>query len=360
MRSFGQTGPKEFNNIMLCGNISFCMVFQARVLLDLHMVIGSSIKDAYQKLRQQAANAYDALSIRWESKSVNDRRTLLVREICNHSDNQKLLREWGSHKILFEVNMISLFISEVIGTNNWVQNKATIVALDSYNPREPQSAHPDLPRKCICYKAQVIFMPRYPAFIQNQNPVYCGLESLRCAINVERASVLYDNATYSFACVAHLYNVAKQLGLLKGHLDGLERVMNVHVGTLFNGELPSTGLQMSRRFLIRMKFPATTFARNSGSQGPKSDARLAKLEHIFEFPEIFRACGKHLNGEDTAERFLCNIAQLRQLRNKVGLRRVDSDSVEMLKQVRDAIQKKMPTIDAGLMTTKIGTSTLSS
>jgi hypothetical protein len=122
--------------------------------------------------------------------------------------------------------------------------------------------------------------------------------------------------------------------------------MNVYIDTLSNGELPSTGLQMFRRFLIRMKFPATTFARNSRSQRPKFDARLAKLEHIFEFPEIFRACGKHLNGEDKAERFLCNIAQLR---NKAGLRRADYDSVEMLKQVRDAIQEKMPTIDVDLI-----------
>jgi hypothetical protein len=164
------------------------------------------------------------------------------------------LREWGSHKILFEVNIISLSISEVIGTNHWVQNKAAILALDSFKPQEPQSAHPDLPRKCTCYKAQVIFVPRDPAFIQNQNPVYCGLESLRCAINMERASVLYANATYSFVYVAHLYNAAKQLELLKGYWDGLGRAINVHIGTLFNGELPSTGLQMFRRFLIRMKF----------------------------------------------------------------------------------------------------------
>jgi hypothetical protein len=55
---------KEFNNMMLCGNICSRLVFHARVLPDLHKVISSGIKDAYQKLRQQAANAYDALDIR--------------------------------------------------------------------------------------------------------------------------------------------------------------------------------------------------------------------------------------------------------------------------------------------------------
>jgi hypothetical protein len=72
------------------------------------------------------------------------------------------------------------------------------------------------------YKAPVIFMPRDLAFMQNHNPVYYGLKSLRCAINMERANILYANATYSFVCVAHLYNAAKQLLNVsgQGHLKG--------------------------------------------------------------------------------------------------------------------------------------------
>jgi hypothetical protein len=93
-----------------------------------------------------------------------------------------------------------------------------------------QSKSATRPQECTTEQPRDIPMSSDPAFIYNHNPVFCGIESLRCAISIETASSAYANITSSFVCMSRLYNVTHQLGFLKGHWHSLERAMNAHIG----------------------------------------------------------------------------------------------------------------------------------
>jgi hypothetical protein len=210
------------------------------------------------------------------------------------------LKEWLFPNVLLTVNTVSLSISGEIGEDPFVQNKAHILAALAWSDskgQESQSTSVKRPQECTTEQPGDIPMSSDPAFKMMHNPVFCGMASLRCAISMENVSITYANMTCSFVCMSHLYNAAQQLGLLKGHWNSLERAMSAYIGTLFSGEPPSLGPQMLRRFLICLKLPATTFARNSRSQSPKLSDILLKAEEIFEYSEVSIAYTNYINSQ---------------------------------------------------------------
>lgn len=72
----------------------------------------------------------------------------------------------------------------------------------------------------------------------NSNPLYCGTILLNLAAMTEEAGIALANHHLTILPVAHLYNTLRQLSLTQIRWSEMEKVIEIHTGPIFAGDIP--------------------------------------------------------------------------------------------------------------------------
>lgn len=183
-----------------------------------------------------------------------------------------------------------------------------------------------------------------PAFLHNHNPVYCGMETLNILVSMENVGVDLSNVFCSLAPMAHLYNALQQWKLLKEPWPAMDLAIELNLGLLFNGALPTTAHRILSQYLLCLKWPVTAFSRNYRGQSPKWNTILKKLDSVHVAAESSKYIKAYLDGKDSAMRFLHNI--MRQVKNG----RNHGTLLEMLAVLRDSMPPIVSRLKVDLVT----------
>ncbi|KAF4624736.1 hypothetical protein G7Y89_g13432 [Cudoniella acicularis] len=176
------------------GQLNLEPVFTAAILLDIYEATGSSISNAYQSLLLKGLRALEYLDIKWHEYRVLDTppESLTTRE--------EFLAAWGGEDTANQARDLSYTINEILKRNKIAEIK--IEMPDLFRPISPQ---PDK-----------IMSSQDPFFVNRNNPLLSGLESLRIGVRLQKLGIDMANTWCSIALVAQIYNALRQLGFMKG------------------------------------------------------------------------------------------------------------------------------------------------
>lgn len=219
------------------GSIDDHVVFKARVLLDIHRIMGASSSDAYEALLTCGATIHKDLGITWG----RDPETVKLRSGCVQTRDE-LLNQFHSEDNSARALQLSTTVRKIVHENSMVEFKRAFMEAGDGKSQENIPLNPD------------------PAFYFKHNPVYSGVESLELAVDLENLGVDLANSFASLAAVAHIYNCLQQTQRLKGRWHSLDKAINVNMSALFLGDFPITNQQIQKRFLLCIKIPSSTVA----------------------------------------------------------------------------------------------------
>ncbi|KAI6711844.1 hypothetical protein JHW43_005649 [Diplocarpon mali] len=194
-------------------------------------------------------------------------------------------------------------------------------------------------------RVQMIRPSLDPAFYNNNNPIYCGLESLNIALQMDIFASQQFNICHAILQVAHLDNAARMLGVLQAHWSGLDRVISLHMQQFFAGEFPDKPRAMKTRFATRQGCSATQFAsgrRVNSSCNPSQKKNIA----VMKISEVSQALWDRWSDGDQVQRFM---VRMKELGPKVpGI--CHDNQLELLKQIRDTVNEWVPIVDIDTLT----------
>jgi hypothetical protein len=322
-------------------------VFVARLVLDLHKILGFRTADAYEQLQKRGAEAETALGIPYNK--WNPFGSWRYGQCALSSD--ALTKMWGTTHARNYANSVSSMIRAVVKHNKLVTCKQLpqIPKEEGYEHVET-AEYPSIAKK-ICkgtgIKLQKIFSSKDVTFLYNHNPVYCGLELLRISLGTEKVGVDFSNTFLSLVTVAHLYNALQQMQLLQGCWDSLEHVMNTHIGSLFNGSLPTTGKQILTRIFLCFKCPASAFASDRRRKEPSWESILKNSGIILRHTGISAPLQRYVDGTDSAKKLLFNVNK--ELSGSRSAMKRGLTYLEMLKEFRDSMPKNVSRLSLTLL-----------
>ena len=79
---------------------------------------------------------------------------------------------------------------------------------------------------------------------------------------MEKADITFANHQLTIFAMAHLYNLLQQTKVIQGKWPELDRIIQLHIGQLFAGQLPTRPSECHTRLSMRMGTTANAFARN--------------------------------------------------------------------------------------------------
>lgn len=121
-----------------------------------------------------------------------------------------------------------------------------------------------------------------PYFFFENNPVQCGLQSLKILMMATAEYMHSPNCYSAIVMGAHLYNALRQLGFLKEEWPEMDRLIKANISRIFQGNLPTTEETIRSRFLILLKQSPTQIASGSCKLTLGSKGRLV-LPKISEY-----------------------------------------------------------------------------
>lgn len=105
-----------------------------------------------------------------------------------------------------------------------------------------------------------------PNFLVKANMLYSGSLLLDVALMVEDAGVSLANHHLSIFGTAHLYNALMQLGICETHWPEMDRIIDLHQGSIFADDIPTSGRDMVARFAYRTGIAAINSRRFHAKQ----------------------------------------------------------------------------------------------
>jgi hypothetical protein len=346
---------KGLQSILLEGEINVSAVFEARVLLDILGIFGGKAADAYTNLRKTAATADSALGIQWSRDPKYKKRNGLA------STPIQLEEAWINRPSTEHAVKLSFRIKNFVKEDPLVGYKQSVLenhpvtkaAENMWTPAQrryldkicSELEHPvELVEPLL---AKVLPSEDY-TFFYDHHPIYCGIESLRIALDFEKAGFQVANAFSSFASVAHIYNAAKQMHLLEGEWKSLNSAIKNNISKLFHGDLPTTPKHIFSRYFLSFNLPATASARDYRGNRPASQAMLKKAETLLQLPLLSIHLGHYLHGLDSPEKLLINIDL--QVNKNDNPARIDRTRLQLLAQLKDCLQESVPKLSIDLVT----------
>jgi hypothetical protein len=328
---------------MFKGLITVANVFQAHLLLDIQKIVGDHLQQPYKHLRKVGAASDAALGIKW-----NQANHIFGPAIPGYNI-EELKKDWGNSDIFKAATTVSFNLKLNIKENSVVSIKQRLLSIhknDRQNELLSEEMLSFLLEKCTGLE-RIVSSPD-PAFLYNSNPVYCGMETLRLLISMEKLGVTLSNQLCSFAPMAHLYNALQQMKLLTESWPAMDRAIELNIGLLFNGSLPTTEDEILTRYLLCMKWPASAFARNH--RGHSRDWRevVKKLDIGHTTTDASKHIEAYLNGVDSAEKLLFNLVKQNNKRSSPSNRGLSH--LEMLKQLRESLPQTVMRIELDRIT----------
>lgn len=252
-RSRGREPPAEdefsdsLQKLRKYGEISLWTVFASKIMMDINRILGRDVKRSYQELLVTGSAASKTLDFHvegdelvpggggecWHVKGADLPQT--IHDITNF---------WIKEAPLASVNAM------------WLANR------DPYNePKSIDELPPDVRKQVMEQTRAKGFnnddvLPEHkanakkldlrtikpaddPAFAYNHNPLYCGTLAFNVAVDMEIAGLALANHQLTIFAIAHLCNACQQTKNLKGKWPEMDRIIEVHIGQLFSGQLPT-------------------------------------------------------------------------------------------------------------------------
>ena len=132
-----------------------------------------------------------------------------------------------------------------------------------------------------------------PNFLFTANPIYCGVVSFCILTDFEAAGISLANWHKSIWPTAHLYNAFQQTSSISKSWPEMDKLMNLHMDTLFAGHVPLSAYEFFVRFALALGLSMSNFSRNPRNRSNNDRARFrqgangTKLKDT-EISSIFR------------------------------------------------------------------------
>lgn len=313
--------------------VSFAAIHAAHSLLEIWKLLGDDIKVAYLQLRQAGAEAKHTLST-----SIDWKR--LIFELKRNAVKKETMPLWHAQNAMEVAATTVGYIRYGIEEN--------IVASTRQSLANCPSHASDAQCKCCDGTAEErqpgrIWSSKDTTFYNDHNPVYCGLESVRLMLTMEKAGIalLDGEALVSITC--HLYNAVKQNNNgTKLSWPTLEALMEDFKSELFMGSYPTTPDTIMKRFYLCGGAKASVF---SPTVRASELEKLQKLRFhcIFKQSDLSLCLERFLEDNATAEELL---HAARITRSKKVTRPVINgrDSMETLLDFAKDLEAALPSI----------------
>jgi hypothetical protein len=319
------------------GDIGVWVVFAARILLDVQKVLGHNVAGAYMELRQRAAVADAMLGFTHKNQA----------DIWGYSGDKAeevLTKHWGPREEELRAKKLAFSISVVLKGNNMVRCKQIFFNGEGV----PNTGYLVIDPNChIASKVYDIYPSPDLAFFYNHNPVYCGMEALKIAVKMEKVGVSLANTCCSFVAVAHLYNAARQMDLVKKNSwPAVERVTELNIRQLFRGQLPNLERTIFSRFQLVTNMPLHVFAahhRAAHINKPDWNKTTRKGINVLHSTEISGPLDTYIEGLETGEKLLLAVSEHQNIGKSYSKR--DRSRIGLLQQFKEALPQFLPRIE---------------
>ncbi|KAF8853455.1 hypothetical protein BDZ45DRAFT_761769 [Acephala macrosclerotiorum] len=303
--------------------------FVVQVVLQINRLLGENISENYLRLRQEGLTANRILGLDWSTLAEQSNRKQALK---------RLSPDWGSEIAADQALTTRLYIKKAIETNPAGSIKSCFMK---------QPGHMwDVPCDCCGGKSAAQRKPGriWPSkdllFYYNHNPLYCGMESLKLSIAMERTGVLLCQGGAGIAVIAHLYKMIQQKRKDIGgpHWVALEAVIRSYEGQMFLVNYPTSPDEMVKRLLLCVGVKASELVPTARKNKFK-DSRFMKFPEIIDVSTISKHLQGYLDCQITGERFLYDISSTQKPSPKKT-----ASQTELLSRMRDVIQSSLPRI----------------
>ena len=257
------------------GEVSAWIVFASRVILDINEILGEDVKRGYKELCQAGAAATKTLDFKAEGDELVPGGGLCwhIKDVGVAQDVHEFAEFWiktaplPSIKAMCAANRKPAI--QPLDFRELSQETQDRLRAEGVHNDEVLPEHEANARKM---KLSLIEPAEDPAFIFNRNPLYCGTLVFNIAIDMEIAGIKLANHHLTIFAVAHLYNALQQTKVVQGKWPEMEKIIELHIGQLFAGKLPTKPSECHTRLSVRMGASASEFARN-----PRATTRPQRL-----------------------------------------------------------------------------------
>ena len=337
---------KALHSLSIDG-IDIWTVFAAQILFEIHHILKDNIEEPYKKLRQRGANATATLNFTWG---------IPMKE---WEVNKKRMKDFYFAGV--DAIGLSCLTKHVVEHNTMVLHKQKWLHRDRtkddvfpefqypeeqlYEVPEEYRAQANALYEEIQLRCRYIHASEDPTFYFKHNPVYCGMESLKLALSMEKAGIQLANHFGSFVSTSYLYVALDDMGLVKERWTELEEAYTMNIAKIFKGALPVGFSDIMKRFMLTMGFPAQHFAKNSRkTQTVDYKYHEKKRSNMIAVTEISEFLKNYFDGTDGAEKLLHNLLSTRPKPPK--RHRYSLTHLEMLWEATFIIPSFLPRIEA--------------
>ena len=332
----GQKPPveDEFSNALEClrkaREISVWIVFASRIVLDIQDILGRDVERGYNDLRSTTQDALKVLDFHVEGDELvpgGNGECWHVKDADLPLKIHNSLKYWVVQAPLPSVK--ALCDQKELGQDGDIDDLPPETRERVMSEMRARGLHNDdvLPEhKATAEKLDLkpIKPAKDPNFLYAQNPLYGGTLMFNLALDMEKAGITFANHHLTIFAMAHLYNLLQQTKVIKGNWPELDRIIQLHIGQLFAGQLPTRPSECHTRLSIRMGTTANAFARNQ--RAPRGSSRqIGKgMKHLPKFAisessEVLRQYSSH---SETMEKSLPRIEAVMQIEKKKAQKRL--------------------------------------
>jgi len=322
------------------GEISVWLVFGHQILLDIHAILGTKISGGWRKLQQQVSEHSSIIDYKMDIKAG---RLRFPAERWPSGGGGELAGEFCQRLEITKSSETSGFQARkdaMLRFTNWQNvggpSHEVISSLQGFG-----ATLTNIQRSTQAMAELILTEPsREVNFIFAHDPIYCGFEAFRFAVDFETLGLALAKHHPGIFLVGHIYNACHQSDLLSIHWAELDEVIEQHIMVLFAGELPKTMKQCLKRAYVQIGVSATEFAKDKRNKSGKQKLRHWGPEMMpTKASAIFR---RHFSQEVSMQQCLYQLDLLSQSTLTSPGKQVRQKQVTPL-QLLSHIQDYLPT-----------------
>jgi len=254
------------------GEISAWIVFASRIILDINNILGDDVARSYKELQRAGRDAKAVLDFQSEGDELGPGPS--SDGLCWHSKSIELPQNiWELVDFWLEKAPLPTVKEMTDQSKNAQREPQSLEDLPIEQRQQierelrARGLHNDdvLPQHEANAKKmdlKPIKPAKEPTFLYTHNPLYCGTLTFNIAIDIELAGLALANHQLTIFAIAHLYNACQQTKIIESKWPEMERLIQMHIGQLFAGQLPTKLSECHTRLSVRLGAKASDFAPN--------------------------------------------------------------------------------------------------
>ncbi|MCJ1453627.1 hypothetical protein MMC28_003974 [Mycoblastus sanguinarius] len=275
------------------GELSVWIVFASKVMLDIGDILGEDVGRGYKELRNEAVNTSKVLDFHdeggielvpggagecWHLKDSD-----LPMKVYETVEHWILKAPVPGCKVMFDPKELDLPSIEELEPEARAHIEREMRARGIHN----DDVLPEHMATAKRLNLKPIKPSTDPDFIFTHNPLLCGTMMFNVALDMEKAGIALANHQLTIFAIAHLYNALQQANIIQGRWPELDKIIHMHIGQLFAGQLPTKPKDCRSQLSVRLGTSANAFARNRRVTKKPSKFLGSGMKHLpkFAFPD---------------------------------------------------------------------------